>query len=123
MVVQLVRLWAITAQPSQAAFGASSSASMPTLSLRSANSLADGFDGSILAASLRTKGRTSRPPRAASRRRLANIAGFYRAFGMAVVAELEFLALALLHEADALADDDRQRLDVLGDVIRQREEW
>jgi len=58
--------------------------------------------------------------------RLADIAGFYRAFGMAVphdrpdhvVAELEFLALALLHETDALAGGDRQRLDVLGDVIR-----
>ena len=58
--------------------------------------------------------------------RLADIAGFYRAFGMTVpgdrpdhvVAELEFLALALLHEADALAGDDVERLDVIGDVIR-----
>ncbi len=58
--------------------------------------------------------------------RLADIAGFYRAFGMAVpddrpdhvVAELEFVALALLHEADALDAVDLERLDVIGDVIR-----
>lgn len=58
--------------------------------------------------------------------RLADVAGFYRAFGMTVpgdrpdhvVAELEFLALALLHEADALDRGDVERLDVVGDVIR-----
>lgn len=58
--------------------------------------------------------------------RLADIAGFYRSFGMAVsgdradhvVAELEFLALALIHEAEAVDDDDHDRAEVTRDVIR-----
>jgi nitrate reductase assembly molybdenum cofactor insertion protein NarJ len=58
--------------------------------------------------------------------RLADVAGFYRAFGMTVpgdrpdhvVAELEFLALALLHEADATDQADGERRDVIADVIR-----
>ena len=58
--------------------------------------------------------------------RLADIAGFYRAFGMGVsgerpdhvVAELEFLALALLSEADAIDRGQHDRAEVAGDAIR-----
>jgi nitrate reductase assembly molybdenum cofactor insertion protein NarJ len=58
--------------------------------------------------------------------RLADIAGYYRAFGMRVegerpdhvVAELEFLAFALAVESDALERDDQEHLDVIGSAIR-----
>lgn len=58
--------------------------------------------------------------------RLADVAGFYRTLGMTVsgdrpdhaVAELEFVALALLHEADALDAADHDRLDVITDIAR-----
>lgn len=58
--------------------------------------------------------------------RLADVAGFYRAFGMAVsgerpdhvVAQLEFLSFALLSEAEALEQDDLERGEVAGHAIR-----
>jgi len=58
--------------------------------------------------------------------RLADVAGFYRAFGMGVagdrpdhvVAELEFLALALLSEADAIDGDHHDQAEIAGDAIR-----
>jgi TorA maturation chaperone TorD len=58
--------------------------------------------------------------------RLADVAGFYRAFGMAigrdrpdhVVAELEFVSLALLCEADALVRGEKDRRDTAASAIR-----
>ena len=58
--------------------------------------------------------------------RLADIAGFYRAFGMAVtgdrpdhvVAELEFLAVTLLAEAEAAEDGDLERADIAARATR-----
>lgn len=58
--------------------------------------------------------------------RLADVAGFYRSFGMAVtgdrpdhvVAELEFLALALLNEAEAIDAGDDERAAIVADAIR-----
>jgi nitrate reductase assembly molybdenum cofactor insertion protein NarJ len=58
--------------------------------------------------------------------RLADIAGYYRAFGMQVVhdrpdhivAELEFLAFALLVEDDAFHRGDAEHVEVVGDAIR-----
>jgi nitrate reductase assembly molybdenum cofactor insertion protein NarJ len=58
--------------------------------------------------------------------RLADVAGFYRAFGVAVandrpdhvVAELEFLALALLREADAVDGGHHEQAEIAGDAIR-----
>jgi nitrate reductase assembly molybdenum cofactor insertion protein NarJ len=58
--------------------------------------------------------------------RLADIAGFYRALGVRVrgdrpdhvVAELEFMALLLLREADATESDDRDTREVCDEVAR-----
>jgi TorA maturation chaperone TorD len=58
--------------------------------------------------------------------RLADIAGFYRAFGMAVagdrpdhvVAQLEFLAVTLLAEAEATEDGDPERADIAARATR-----
>jgi TorA maturation chaperone TorD len=58
--------------------------------------------------------------------RLADIAGFYRAFGMAVtgdrpdhvVAELEFLAVTLLAEAEATEHGDPERADIAARATR-----
>lgn len=58
--------------------------------------------------------------------RLADIAGFYRSLGVRVhkdrpdhvVAELEFMALLLLREADAAERDDRESREVCDDVAR-----
>lgn len=58
--------------------------------------------------------------------RLADVSGFYRSFGMAVtgdrpdhvVAELEFLALALLNEAEALEAGDDDRAAVVSGAVR-----
>lgn len=58
--------------------------------------------------------------------RLADIAGFYRAFNMSitgdrpdhVVAQLEFLALTLLAEAEATERDDPERADIAARATR-----
>lgn len=58
--------------------------------------------------------------------RLADVAGFYRAFGLAVtgdrpdhiVAQLEFLAVALLTEAEALEQNDTERAEVCARATR-----
>lgn len=58
--------------------------------------------------------------------RLADIAGFYRAFGMAVtgnrpdhvVAQLEFLALTVLAEAEATEHGDIERAQIAADATR-----
>lgn len=58
--------------------------------------------------------------------RLADIAGFYRAFGMAVtgnrpdhvVAQLEFLAVTLLTEAEAIEHGDPERADIAARATR-----
>lgn len=58
--------------------------------------------------------------------RLADVAGFYRAFGMAVsgdrpdhiVAQLEFLALVLLAEAEAIERGDPERSQIAADATR-----
>jgi TorA maturation chaperone TorD len=58
--------------------------------------------------------------------RLADIAGFYRAFGMAVtgnrpdhvVAQLEFLAVTLLAEAEAIEHGDPERADLAASATR-----
>jgi nitrate reductase assembly molybdenum cofactor insertion protein NarJ len=58
--------------------------------------------------------------------RLADVAGYYRAFGLQVagerpdhvVAELEFLAFALAVEADALERGHAEPAEVIGDAIR-----
>lgn len=58
--------------------------------------------------------------------RLADVAGFYRAFGMAVsgdrpdhvVAELEFLALVLVVEADAIEQRDAVRAETAAGAAR-----
>lgn len=58
--------------------------------------------------------------------RLADVAGFYRAFGLAVsgdrpdhvVAQLEFLAVALLVEAEALEQNDNDRAEVAARATR-----
>jgi TorA maturation chaperone TorD len=58
--------------------------------------------------------------------RLADIAGFYRAFGMVVtgdrpdhvVAQLEFLAVTLLAEAEATEDGDPERADIAARATR-----
>lgn len=58
--------------------------------------------------------------------RLADVAGFYRAFGMSVdrerpdhvVAELEFVALVLLNEAEAIRADDAEGAVICADALR-----
>lgn len=58
--------------------------------------------------------------------RLADVAGFYRAFGVQVrgdrpdhvVAELEFVGLVLLREAEALERGDTEAAAVCGDAVR-----
>jgi len=58
--------------------------------------------------------------------RLADIAGFYGAFGVAVskerpdhiVAELEFMSVLLLSEADARADRNLERSEIAADAAR-----
>ncbi len=58
--------------------------------------------------------------------RLADVAGFYRAFGVTVtgdrpdhvVAQLEFLALTLLSEAEATEQGNRERAEIVADATR-----